>query len=205
MADKITDAPDEGGFDLDDILDNVSMSEDTVTLYLDPKAGEKAVELKIELEKQDNGGVPQATSITDENPAEVLRAELGRLKAKSLTVTQRALSSAEITAARRKIVAVVKIDKNLSPDEKAEAENERTEKLYENLISRSIIKIVDNKNHTETNHLTPEQVSKLRFRLPENEWEKLKGSYLAAGAKAQVVEAVLDDPSFRGSDADEDE
>lgn len=203
MADSIIGAPDEGGFDLDDILDSVKMSEDTATLYLDASAVDKALELKRQIEQQENAGVQAASSITDENPLDVLRGRLDELKSKSITITQRALSSAEITATRRRIVAVVRIDKNLSPDEKAEAENERTEQLFEQLISRSIIKAVYNSTGATTDHLTPDEVSKLRFKLPESEWERLKGSYLNATSKAQVVEAVLDDPSFRGADADE--
>ena len=204
MSDEaITSAAESNGFDLDDILDNVVMSENTVTVYLDPVAGERAGELSRAIEDAASSPTPAVTGITDESPTQKMQEELQKYKDQSITFRLRALSSAELTAAKQRIVATVRIDKKLPEDEKAEAEAARVEALYEQFLSRAIIKSTYAKTGAEKNHYSPDDVSKLRFRLDSHEWEKLKDAFNVTLVRAEAVETMMSDPTFRGADADE--
>lgn len=207
MADNvITTATEEGGFDLDDILDGVNMANNEVTVYLDIAAGIKAGELVQAIDNARNSmSTPEAQSITDVSPVEQMEEELAKYRDKSITFTMRSLSSAEMTACKQRIVATVRIDKKLSEAERIEAENARTEALYEQFLSRAIIKSVYNKTGAVKEHYSPDEVQKMRFKLDSHEWNKLKSTFEVALVQAEAVESLMSDPSFRGADADEGE
>ena len=193
----------EAGFDLDDILNNVKMTQNEVTIYLDPVAGERALELRDKIDSAKGDASQEVSGITDEPLEEQLKAELAKLDSSSVTFTLRALSSSEYTAVNKHVVAANKIDKRASEDEREALRQEREELFFVHLLSRSITSVKYNATGAETTHLSPEDVNKIRHKIVLFEWNKLKSGYLLAQGKTEALEAVMDDPTFRGAYANE--
>lgn len=189
------------GFNLDDLLNGVKMTQREVTVHLDPTLASEAFNLNAEIRRLREEGSTEITTIADEPKERELQAILDKLNESALVFTIRALAAAEVTAIRNKVVATVKIPKNATSDERDEAQNERQEIAYEHFLSHAVISMKH--GEAEQRGLSLEEAKKLRRQLPANEWAKLARNFDEVQVEAQAIEEVLSEPSFRWSVSDE--
>lgn len=193
------DADEKVALDLGALLDGVKQTQVEVKVCLDGTIVDDVIAAYDALE-----AVPEDTevaSITDVDPSEAakeaVREALQEMEDASIVFTLRSLSSAEMSTLRAKITREVKVPKNANQDERDIILAERTQKMYEAFLSRSIIKVVN--GTAEKAGVSLDEVRRLREDLHEWQWDKLCQGFNSAQTRVKALEETLADPSFRRS------
>ena len=192
---------DKQPFSMTDLLAGIKSAEATVDIYPDTSIAMRVMDLMDQLTSSKSNDRPaQPRSIVEESPEIELRNELDKLRGQSVTLHIRALSNKELEAVKNHIVATHKIDKNLPDDAREQAQSERMEVIYANLISKAVTKVEDHINDTTANALSVEDVEGLRAFLPGFQWETIKETFDTAQGAVAGLQYALGDPTFRGDE-----
>lgn len=198
MAEK-KDAGEKVSLDLGALLDGVKQTRVEVKVCLDGTIVDNVVAAYDALDSIPEDAEVQ--SITDLDPTEAakeaVREALTEMEDASIVFTLRSLSSAEMSTLRARVTREVKVPKNASQDERDIILEERTQKMYEAFLSRSVIKVVN--GEAEKTGVSLDEVRRLREDLHEWQWEKLCTGFNSAQTRVKALEETLADPSFRRS------
>ena len=198
MAEK-KDVNEKVALDLGALLDGVKQTQLDVKVCLDGTIVDNVIAAYDALDAVPDDGEVQSIADLDPTEAakEAVREVLKEMEDASIVFTLRSLSSAEMSTLRAKVTREVKVPKNASQDERDIILEERTQKMYEAFLSRSIIKIVN--GEAEKTGVSLDEVRRLREDLHEWQWGKLCDGFSSAQTRVKALEETLADPSFRRS------
>lgn len=174
-------------FDLVDALNQVSYPTGSVKVYLDAAGAEELNEVLQEISelgrKATEFSAEAQGSMTDAPEKEAIDAEIEQLQAREKELIEKVSGSALtfhmrgvapeawrilVKEARRKNKPATKSEEDVQ-----EAQEAQIEYLDNELVARSIVKIVNAKGNEDKRAVTAATVSKLRGALLQSEWERV--------------------------------
>lgn len=189
-------------YDIEVALGKAKMAEDSIDLWFDSSDASLILQNLEEIRRINDGGFEEVLSITEEPTAVRLEREIKEAQDRAYTLRMRAVSDKEKELAFKLAIQASRIPKNATPDERDQALDARQDLIYEMLIARATVEVLDRIQGVRTTALTNNQVANLRSKLPSSEWQRLREKFDEIQGLSYGYSLVMSDPSFRRGAAD---
>ena len=189
-------------YDIEVALGKAKMAEDSIDLWFDSSDASLILQNLEEIRRINDGGFEEVLSITEEPTAVRLEREIKEAQERAYTLRMRAVSDKEKELAFKLAIQASRIPKNATPDERDQALDARQDLIYEMLIARATVEVLDRIQGVRTTALTNNQVANLRSKLPSSEWQRLREKFDEIQGLSYGYSLVMSDPSFRRRAAD---
>ena len=188
-------------YDIDIALGKAKLPEDSIDLWFDTSDASLIMENLAAIQEYQKRDYDEVTSITDESPVAEMEREIAAARDRAYTIRLRALSDKEKEITFKMALQVTRIPKNLSADEREQELEARQDVVYEMMIARATVEVLDRVQGVRTTALTDAQVANLRAKLPSPEWARLREAFDQVQVVSYGYSLVLSDPAFRSGDA----
>ena len=188
-------------YDIEVALGKAKLPEDSIDLWFDTSDA-MLIMSNLEAIREYRDSDRQAVlSITEESPVARLEREIATAKDRAYTIRLRALSDKEKEVTFKQALQASRIPKNASAEEKEQAQEARQDLVYEMMIAKATVEVLDRLQGVRTTALTHHQVANLRAKLPSPEWSRMREKFDEVQVLAYGYSLVMSDPSFRRRDA----